>query len=130
MRHPFGSCQRTGGDVVSAGIVVWSRLAGCYRSLGLPLSKMRVYEIVQATAARIPDLKREQVFGGVKTKALGGDLTSVKCAGQWLHLGLTVDAISGLALTIDEVSAEDAATESRLDRADCGQCGSDGASQR
>ena len=36
--------------------------------------------------------------------------TSVKCAGQWLHLGLTVDSLSGLALTIDEVSAEDAAT--------------------
>ncbi len=77
-------------------------------SLGVPLSKTRVYEIVQATAARIPDLKREQVFGGVKTKALGGDLTSVKCAGQWLHLGLTVDALSGLALTIDAFSAEDA----------------------
>src|SRR6266567_7007191 len=41
---------------------------------------------------------------------LGGDLTSVKCAGQWLHLGLTADSLSGLALTIDEVSAEDAAT--------------------
>lgn len=37
-------------------------------------------------------------------------MTSVKCAGQWLHLGLTVDSLSGLALTIDEVSAEDAAT--------------------
>ncbi len=39
-------------------------------SLGVPLSKTRVYEIVQATAARIPDLKREQVFQSVKTKAL------------------------------------------------------------
>src|SRR5512142_1838286 len=79
-------------------------------SLGVPLSKTQVYETVQAVAARVPGLKREQVFQGVKTKALGGDLTSVKCAGQWLHLGLTVDSISGLALTIDEVSAEDAAT--------------------
>ena len=77
-------------------------------SLGVPLSKTRVYEMVQATAARVPGLKREEVFQGVKTKALGGDLTSVKCAGQWLHLGLTVDSLSGLALTIDEVSAEDA----------------------
>jgi len=79
-------------------------------SLGVPLSKTRVYEMVQATAARVPGLKHEEVFQGVKTKALGGDLTSVKCAGQWLHLGLTVDSLSGLALTIDEVSAEDAAT--------------------
>src|SRR5260221_1811566 len=79
-------------------------------SLGVPLSKTRVYEMVQAVAARVPGLKREQVFQGVKTKALGGDLTSVKCAGQWLHLGLTADSLSGLALTIDEVSAEDAET--------------------
>ena len=52
-------------------------------------------------------MKREQVFGAVKTKAVGGDLTSVKCAGQWLHLGLSVDAIAGLVLTIDELKAED-----------------------
>jgi transposase-like protein len=79
-------------------------------SLGVPLSKTQVYQTVQAVAARVPGLKRGEVFQGVKTKALGGDLTSVKCAGQWLHLGLTVDSLSGLALTIDEVSAEDAAT--------------------
>jgi hypothetical protein len=79
-------------------------------SLGVSLSKTAVYDAVQAAARRIPDMKREQVFGGVKTKAVGGDLTSVKCAGKWLHLGISVDAISGLSLTIDEVGAEDAKT--------------------
>src|SRR5438270_9004729 len=79
-------------------------------SLGVPLSKTRVYETVQAAAARVPGLKREEVFEGVKTKAMGGDLTSVKCAGQWLHLGLSVDSLSGLTLTVDLVTAEDAAT--------------------
>ncbi len=79
-------------------------------SLGVPLSKTRVYETVQAAAARVPGLKREEVFEGVKTKAMGGDLTSVKCAGQWLHLGLSVDSLSGLTLTVDPVTAEDAAT--------------------
>jgi len=44
----------------------------------------------------------------VKTAALGADLTSVKCAGKWLHLGLSVDALTGLVLTIDELAAEDA----------------------
>jgi transposase-like protein len=77
-------------------------------SLGVSLSKTQVYQTVQAVAARIPDLKRDQVFQGLRTKALGGDLTSVKCAGQWLHLGLSVDAITGLVLTIDELAAEDA----------------------
>ena len=79
-------------------------------SLGVPLSKTRVYETMQAAAARVPGLKREEVFGGIKTKAMGGDLTSVKCAGQWLHLGLSVDSLSGLTLTVDAVTAEDAAT--------------------
>jgi transposase-like protein len=79
-------------------------------SLGVPLSKTQVYQTVPAVAARIPDLKRDQVFQGLKTKAVGGDLTSVKCAGHWLHLGLSVDALTGLVLTIDELEAEDAKT--------------------
>lgn len=76
--------------------------------LGVPLSKTEVYETVQAAAAQVPGLKRDQVFEGRKTAALGGDLSSVKCRGQWLHLGLSVDALSGLVLTVDELSAEDA----------------------
>ena len=78
--------------------------------MGVSLSKTAVYEAVQAAARRIPDMQREQIFGGVKTKAVGADLTSVKCAGKWLHLGISVDAIAGLTLTIDEVGAEDAKT--------------------
>src|SRR5438132_4825143 len=88
----------------------YGAVALALESLGVPLSKTRVYETVQAAAARVPGLKREQVFEGVKTKAMGGDLTSVKCAGQWLHLGLSVDSLSGLTLTVDLVTAEDAAT--------------------
>jgi transposase-like protein len=79
-------------------------------ALGVYLCKSRVYDTVQAVAERVPGLKREQVFEGLKTPALGGDLTSVKVNGQWLTLGLTVDDISGLVLTIDDLSGEDAET--------------------
>ena len=65
--------------------------------LGVPLCKSRVYDAVQEVARRVPGLTREQVFAGVKTPALAGDLTSVKCKGEWLPLGITVDPISGLA---------------------------------
>ena len=41
------------------------------------------------------------MFAVLRTPALGADLTSVLCNGEWLTLGLTVDAISGLTLTID-----------------------------
>jgi transposase-like protein len=78
--------------------------------LGISLCKSRVYDAVQEAAKRVPGLKREQVFAGIKTPALGGDLTGVKCKGQWLPLGITVDALSGLALTIDALSAEDSKT--------------------
>jgi hypothetical protein len=65
---------------------------------------------VQEAAKRVPGLKRDQVFAGVKTPALGADLTSVTCKGVSLPLGITVDPISGLALTIDALSAEDSQT--------------------
>ena len=79
-------------------------------ALGVYLCKSRVYDAVQEAAKLVPGLKREQVFAGVKTPALGGDLTSVKCKGEWLPLGITVDPISGLALTIDALAAEDIKT--------------------
>src|SRR5947209_13248295 len=78
--------------------------------LGVALCKSRVYDAVQEAAKRIPGLKRDQVFAGVKTPALGGDLTSVKGKGEWLPLVITADSISGLALTIDQLSAEDSKT--------------------
>ena len=78
--------------------------------LGISLCKSRVYDAVQEAAKRVPGLKREQVFAGGKTPALGADLTSVTCKGESLSLGITVDPISGLALTIDALPAEDAKT--------------------
>ena len=79
-------------------------------ALGVYLCKSRIYDAVQETAKLVPGLKRDQVFAGVKTPALGGDLTSVKCKGEWIPLGITVDPISGLALPIDQLPAQDIKT--------------------
>jgi hypothetical protein len=79
-------------------------------ALGVYLCKSRVYDVVQAAAQRVPGLTQRQVFEGVKTSALGCDLTSVKCNGRWLPLGVTVDDTTGWVLTIDELSGEDAQT--------------------
>lgn len=76
-------------------------------AIGVSMCKSRVYDAVQEAASRVPGLKREQVFKGLRTPALGADLTSVKCKGQWLPLGISVDAISGLVLTVDSLSAQD-----------------------
>jgi transposase-like protein len=77
-------------------------------ALGVYMSKTSVYEAVQAAAERVPGLKRREVLAGVQTPAMGGDVTSVKCKGEWLPLGLTVDDTTGLVLTVDDLSGEDA----------------------
>src|SRR6266699_893789 len=116
---PFGSIQKGPAERRPAprvkGLAVMLDLLGlsygavslALEGLGISLCKSRVYDSVQEAASRVPGLKREQVIADVKTPALGGDLTSVKCKGEWLTLGISVDAINGLALTIDALTAED-----------------------
>lgn len=82
-------------------------------ALGHPLSKTAVYYAVQAAGTRVPGLRRDAVrlpVGQAVVAALGADLTSVKCAGQWLTVGVAVDAVHGLALTVDVLDTGDAAT--------------------
>lgn len=79
-------------------------------ALGIYMCKSRIYDTVQAAARRVGGLKRGEVFANIKTPAMGGDLTMVKCQGKWLPLGLTVDPISGLVLTVDALSGVDART--------------------
>ncbi len=73
-------------------------------ALGHPLGKTASYEAVQAAGQRVAGLRRNEVrvsTARLLVAALGADLTSVKCKGEWLTLGLTTDAIAGTTLTID-----------------------------
>ena len=79
-------------------------------ALGLWIGKTTVYEAVQAVAERVPGMQQANLLHGYRTSALGADLTSVKCKGKWLPVGVTVDAITGLTLSIDQLSGEDAQT--------------------
>jgi transposase-like protein len=79
-------------------------------ALGLWIGKTTVYEAVQAVAERVPGMKQAHLLEGYRTPVLGADLTSVKCKGKWLPLGVTVDPLSGLTLSIDQLSGEDAQT--------------------
>jgi hypothetical protein len=58
-------------------VVVWALEAS-----GPYLRKIQVYEVVHKVATKVVGLKREQVFDGVRTPAVGGDITSVKCRGH------------------------------------------------
>jgi hypothetical protein len=79
-------------------------------ALGVYLCKSRVYDAMQEASRRVPGLRRREVFGKMRTPALGADVTSVKCNGKWLALGLTVDDVDGTALSIDVLPGEDAET--------------------
>jgi transposase-like protein len=79
-------------------------------ALGVYMARSSVYAAVQAAAEKVPGMKRHEVFAGIRTPALGGDVTSVKCKGEWLPLGLSVDDTTGLVLTVDQLTAEDADT--------------------
>jgi hypothetical protein len=77
-------------------------------SLGVGIGKTSVYRAVQNAAEKVPGLKQEKLLDGYKTKAVGADLTSVRCKGKWLPLGISVDATNGVVLSIDKLSGEDA----------------------
>jgi transposase-like protein len=80
-------------------------------AFGCPLSKVAVYYAVQEAGARVAGLRREAVKrGGGRVVGLGVDLTSVRCAGQWLTVGVGVDAVHGLALTVDLLPNAEATT--------------------
>jgi hypothetical protein len=77
-------------------------------ALGVFLGKTSVYRAVQAAGKAVPGMKRTELFSGYRTKAIGADTTRVKCKGKWLPIGVIVDPINGLVLSIDHLSGEDA----------------------
>jgi transposase-like protein len=77
-------------------------------ALGVFVSKTSVYRAVQAAGEVIPGMKRTEILSGYRTQAIGADITGVKCKGKWLPIGVIVDPINGLALSIDHLSGEDA----------------------
>jgi hypothetical protein len=106
----------------SAGVLYWLGLSDgavalAWDALGAYWCKSQVYEAVQAAAQPVPGtpapaswagVKRRQVFGALRTPALGADVTGVKCRGKWLALGLSVDPVSGRVLSVDRWPTADA----------------------
>jgi len=77
-------------------------------SLGMGIGKTSVYRAVREVARQVPGMKRENRLDGYRTKAVGADVTSVRCNGVWVTIGIAVDAINGMVLSIDELPGEDA----------------------
>jgi len=77
-------------------------------SLGIGIGKTSVYRAVQAVAEKVPGMKQGGLLEGYRTKAIGADLTSVRCNGKWIPIGISVDATNGMTLSIDLLPGEDA----------------------
>jgi hypothetical protein len=89
----------------------YGAVAIALEALGCPLSKVAVYNAVQEAGARVAGLRREAMArGGGRIAGLGVDLTSVRCAGGWLTVGVAVDAVAGTALSIDLLPNGETAT--------------------
>ena len=77
-------------------------------SLGVAIGKSSVYRAVQMVAQKVPGMKREKLLEGNPTKAIGADVTSVRCGEEWIAIGIVVDAVNGMVLSIDQLPGEDA----------------------
>jgi transposase-like protein len=77
-------------------------------SLGVGIGETSIYRAVQVAAEKVPGMKQEKMLNGYKTKAVGADVTSVRCNGKWIPIGISVDAINGMVLSIDQLPGEDA----------------------
>jgi transposase-like protein len=89
----------------------YGAVATALNALGWPMSKVAVYNLVQAAGAAVAGLRREAVRrGGGRVAAFGADLTSVRCRGEWLAVGISVDAVKGTVLSLDLLPNGEAAT--------------------
>lgn len=104
--------QRVKGMAVMLYILglSYGAVAIMLEALGVGLSKTSVYRAVQTAGEAIPGMKRSEIVSGYRTRAVGADLTYIKCNGKWLPIGVIVDPINGMVLSIDRLSGEDAQT--------------------
>lgn len=102
--------QRVSGLAVMLYILglSYGAVAIVLESLGIGIGKSSVYRAVQAVAEKVPGLKQAHLLDGYRTGAVGADVTSVRCGGRWLPLGVSVDAVQGLTLSIDSLPGEEA----------------------
>ncbi len=102
--------QRVSGLAVMLYIlgVSYGAVAIVLESLGIGIGKTSVYRAVQALAEKVPGMKQSNLLAGYRTGAVGADVTSVRCGGKWLALGISVDALTGMTLSIDGLPGEEA----------------------
>jgi transposase-like protein len=77
-------------------------------ALGWAIGKSSVYRAVQAMVGKVAGLSKEELAERkYKAKAVGADVTSIRCNGKWIPIGIVVDATNGIVISIDVLPGED-----------------------
>ena len=113
--YPHGvGCQHISHRVIGLAVMLYvlglsyGAVSLVLEALGVGIGKSSVYRAVQAVSEKVPGMKQQKLLEGYRTDAVGADVTSVRCKGKWLPLGISVDAITGMTLSIDGLPGEDA----------------------
>jgi hypothetical protein len=77
----------------------------------LYLGKTTVYRNVQAAGQAARRLRQAWLAQGRKIRVMGADLTRVRCQGESLVVGVVVDDVTGIELSVDILDDESAATQ-------------------
>lgn len=77
----------------------------------LSLGKPTVYRNVQAAGQAARRLRRAWLQQGRKIRVLGADLTRVHCQGESLVVGVVVDDVTGIELSVEILDDESAQTQ-------------------
>lgn len=112
--YPQGVSQQQISQQVSGLAVMlyilglsYGAVALVLEAVGVGIGKTSVYRAVQAAAEKVPGMKQAHLLDGYRTGAVGADVSSVRCGGKWLPLGISVDAITGMTLSIDSLPGEE-----------------------
>jgi hypothetical protein len=75
------------------------------------LGKTTVYRNVQASGQETRHLRRAWLQQGRRIRVIGADLTRVQCQGESLVIGVVVDDLKGIELSVDILDDETAGTQ-------------------
>jgi transposase-like protein len=75
------------------------------------LSKTTVYRNVQASGQKTRHLRRAWLQPGRRIQVIGADLTRLQCQGESLVIGVVVDDLQGIELSVDILDDETAQTQ-------------------
>lgn len=75
------------------------------------LSKSTVYRNVQSAGQSARRMHRTWLGQGRKIRVIGADLTRVRCQGESLVVGVVVDDVTGIELSVDILDDESAETQ-------------------